>query len=98
MRRSRKPECSTLPSRQREEDAGPVFGRGAAPRQEPASTGGHLLGLVPGDRVVHGRWGEGRVLAVKGAGDRATATVRFAGVGDKTLMLSMAPLSKAEAD
>ena len=76
------------------DDASPIIGRGAA-KVEATSTGGHLLGLVAGDEVVHERWGLGRVLSVKGDGDRATAQVRFGGgVGDKTLMLSMAPLSR----
>jgi DNA helicase-2/ATP-dependent DNA helicase PcrA len=76
------------------DDSSPVIGRGA-PRVEATSTGGHLLGLVAGDEVIHERWGLGRVISVKGEGDRATAQVRFAGgVGDKTLMLSMAPLSR----
>jgi len=78
-----------------EDDEGQVFGRGTpAASQAPASSDAHLLGLVAGDTVVHERWGEGRVLSVKGEGDRATATVRFASVGSKTLMLSMAPLTK----
>ena len=47
-----------------------------------------------GDTVIHERWGAGRVNALSGDGDRRTARVRFAGVGDKTLMLSMAPLTK----
>ena len=46
--------------------------------------------------MIHERWGPGRVLSVKGEGDRSTATVRFGTVGDKTLMLSMAPLSRPE--
>jgi hypothetical protein len=76
------------------DDASPVIGRRAA-QPEATSTGGHLLGLVAGDEVVHERWGLGRVLSVTGAGDRATAQVRFGGgIGDKTLMLSMAPLSR----
>ena len=77
------------------DDSSPVIGRGA-PRQEPTSTGAHLLGLVAGDEVVHDRWGRGLILLVKGEGDRATATVRFGGGnGDKNLMLSMAPISRA---
>ena len=76
------------------DDSSPVIGRGA-PRQEPTTTGAHLLGLVAGDEVVHDRWGQGRILVVKGEGDRATATVRFSGgIGDKNLMLSMAPISR----
>ena len=47
-----------------------VGGRGFAesalrPRQATvASTGAEQLGLVPGDAVVHTRWGEGEVVAV----------------------------------
>ena len=77
-------------------DAGRTFGaRDRAIRDEPTSTGGHLLGLLPGDDVIHDRWGSGRILSVKGEGDRMTAVVRFSGVGDKTLMLSMAPLRRS---
>jgi DNA helicase II / ATP-dependent DNA helicase PcrA len=76
------------------DDATPVIGLGA-PRAPASSTGGHLLGLVAGDVVVHDRWGEGAVLSTSGEGDRATAVVRFGGgVGEKTLMLSMAPLRR----
>ena len=85
----------SLPSRSRsDDDGGRVFGAGTASRAEPASTGAHLLDLEIGDTVIHERWGAGRVNALSGAGDRRTAKVRFTSVGDKTLMLSMAPLSK----
>ncbi len=85
-----------LPKRHRDDDeGGTVFGGGRGARPEPpASTGAHLLGLEAGETVVHDRWGEGRILKVSGAGDRATAVVRFPGVGDKTLMLAMAPLKR----
>jgi len=76
------------------DDGGRVFGA-ARPLGPPTSSGAHLLELAAGDRVVHDRWGEGTVLSATGSGDRSTAVVRFAGVGDKTLMLSMAPLKKA---
>jgi hypothetical protein len=49
---------------------------------------------VAGDDVVHDRWGAGHVLSVAGDGDRMTAVVRFPGIGNKTLMLSMAPLRR----
>jgi len=75
-------------------DGGRVFGGGSAPREAPTSTGGHLLGLVAGDDVIHDRWGAGHVLSVAGDGDRMTAVVRFPGTGNKTLMLSMAPLRR----
>jgi DNA helicase-2/ATP-dependent DNA helicase PcrA len=50
--------------------------------------------VVPGDTVVHDRWGEGVVLAVSGLGGDTTATVAFEEVGEKRLMLSFAPLKK----
>ena len=79
-----------------DEEGGQVFGSGQQGRREaPTSSGAHLLGLSPGDLVLHERWGQGQVLSVAGEGDRTTATVRFPSVGDKTLMLSMAPLKKA---
>ena len=85
----------SLPQRSRsDDDGGRVFGSGAAKRAEPTTTGAHLLDLEVGDTVIHERWGAGRVNALSGAGDRRTAKVRFAGVGEKTLMLSMAPLTK----
>ena len=87
----------SLPARSRSDDeGGRVFGAGAGAggRAEPTSTGAHLLDLEVGDTVVHERWGAGRVNALSGAGDRRTAKVRFASVGEKTLMLSMAPLTK----
>jgi DNA helicase-2/ATP-dependent DNA helicase PcrA len=50
---------------------------------------------VAGDTVVHERWGEGKVLSVRGQGPKAQAAVRFASVGDKQLLLSAAPLRRA---
>jgi DNA helicase-2/ATP-dependent DNA helicase PcrA len=83
-----------------------VFGRGVAgPDGEydargrrsryPASTGAERLGLVAGDVVVHGKWGEGRVLEAKGTGEEAEAVVQFESVGRKQLLLRMAPLKRA---
>jgi DNA helicase II / ATP-dependent DNA helicase PcrA len=60
----------------------------------PASTGAEDLGLRVGDDVRHGTFGEGVVLEVSGAGDKAEALVRFPGVGEKRLLLSWAPLTK----
>jgi DNA helicase-2/ATP-dependent DNA helicase PcrA len=47
-----------------------------------------------GDDVVHGKWGEGVVLEVIGEGDKTEGIVRFAGVGEKRLLLAWAPLKK----
>ena len=59
------------------------------------TTGAEELGLRAGDDVVHGKWGEGVVLEIIGAGDKAEAVVRFPGVGEKRLLLAWAPLKKA---
>jgi DNA helicase-2/ATP-dependent DNA helicase PcrA len=82
-----------------------VFGRGRAGdgefdatgrrRRAPASSGAERLGLVAGDTVVHGQWGEGSVLETGGEGEDAEAVVHFATVGRKKLLLRMAPLKRA---
>jgi DNA helicase-2/ATP-dependent DNA helicase PcrA len=83
-----------------------VFGRGVAGgdsefdatgrrRRAPASSGAELLGLEPGDLVVHGQWGEGRVVETSGTGDDAEAVVIFTSVGRKKLLLRMAPVKRA---
>ncbi len=83
-----------------------VFGRGEAGgqgefdangrrRRAPASSGAEQLGLEPGDRVVHGKWGEGSVLEASGPGEDAEAVVQFGSVGRKKLLLRMAPLKRA---
>jgi DNA helicase-2/ATP-dependent DNA helicase PcrA len=59
------------------------------------TTGAEDLGIKAGDDVVHGKWGEGVVLEVMGAGDKAEAIVRFPSVGEKRLLLSWTPLKKA---
>lgn len=48
-----------------------------------------------GDDVVHTRWGEGVVLEIEGDDDEAVAVVRFPSVGEKRLLLSVAPIKKA---
>ena len=57
-------------------------------------TGAEALGLQTGETVVHAKWGEGIVLDLRGEGERAEATVRFPGVGDKHLLLHLAPLKR----
>jgi DNA helicase-2/ATP-dependent DNA helicase PcrA len=73
---------------------GDRYGSGVK-RPDPVSTGAEGLGLEPGDVVVHGRWGEGTVLATSGSGENAEATVQFAAVGRKQLLLRMAPVKRA---
>ena len=68
----------------RREDASPAGARGA-----------EGLGLRIGDDVIHEKFGEGVIIDMIGNGDKAEARVRFRdGVGEKTLLLSWAPLSR----
>ncbi|WP_262322087.1 UvrD-helicase domain-containing protein [Acidiferrimicrobium sp. IK] len=60
-----------------------------------AGTGADGLGLRTGETVVHAKWGEGVVTEVRGEGADAEATVRFPGLGEKRLLLSMAPIKRA---
>jgi DNA helicase-2/ATP-dependent DNA helicase PcrA len=72
------------------------FGLGGAHRMAPsAGTGADRLGLAPGDAVVHARWGEGRVVAVSGEGDKAEATIAFPRRGEKRFLLALTPLKRA---
>jgi DNA helicase-2/ATP-dependent DNA helicase PcrA len=65
-------------------------GRGATPTK---GSGAAALGLKTGDDVVHAKWGEGVVIGVDEG--RGEAVVRFPGMGDKHLDLSLAPLKRA---
>ncbi len=47
-----------------------------------------------GDDVLHPKFGEGRIMALSGEGERAEATVDFVDEGRKHLMLAYAPLVK----
>ena len=76
-----------------DESGGMIFGRGTGSRSAgSSSTGAHDLGLQAGDDVVHSAWGDGVVVSVSGAGDRAEAVVRFPKKGEKRLLLAWAPL------
>ena len=50
------------------------------------------LGLRIGQRVAHGKYGEGVIMQMEGGGDRAKVEVNFPGVGAKWLMLGYANL------
>ena len=60
----------------------------------PTPSGAEGIGLKLGDDVRHAKWGEGIIIDVEGAGDKAEATVRFGSVGEKRLLLAWAPLEK----
>jgi DNA helicase-2/ATP-dependent DNA helicase PcrA len=60
----------------------------------PTLSGADSIGLRVGDDVMHNTFGEGVIIDIKGSGDKAEATVRFPGAGEKVLLLSWAPLKK----
>lgn len=60
----------------------------------PTPSGADAIGLKVGDDVRHASFGEGVILDLVGEGDKTEARVNFAGVGEKTLLLSWAPLEK----
>lgn len=47
-----------------------------------------------GDKVEHGKWGQGVVVSVKGEGGDAEISVAFPNIGIKTLVAKYAPLKK----
>ena len=66
-----------------------------AARDAPAPTSGaEALGLRVGDDVHHATFGDGVIIDIEGAGDKAEATIRFVDVGEKRLLLSWSPLEK----
>jgi hypothetical protein len=75
--------------------AGPTRGTGAPP---PVTTGAEQLGLRPGDRVSHRKWGLGEVvkLGYMGKDRDPTAEIRFDTVGTKELLLPWTPLELVE--
>ncbi|MFQ5570356.1 MAG: ATP-dependent DNA helicase PcrA, partial [Rhodothermales bacterium] len=50
--------------------------------------------IVPGVRVEHPIFGEGKVIAMEGRGEQAKAVVFFKEVGQKKLMLKFAKLQR----
>lgn len=65
-------------------------GRSAA----ASTTGAEKMGLQVGDAVRHATFGEGVVIELRGEGEQAEARVRFAGRGEKKLLLAWSPLQK----
>ncbi|MGD1011671.1 MAG: UvrD-helicase domain-containing protein [Acidimicrobiales bacterium] len=58
------------------------------------TSGAELLGLKPGDAVVHARFGQGVVTEVSGEGEDARATIRFPDHGEKRFLLALSPLER----
>jgi DNA helicase-2/ATP-dependent DNA helicase PcrA len=56
--------------------------------------GAEHLGLKIGDDVRHEKFGDGVIVDIEGAGDKAEAVVRFPDAGEKRLLLAWAPLQR----
>jgi DNA helicase-2/ATP-dependent DNA helicase PcrA len=63
-------------------------------RNPTGARGAEQIGLRLGDDVRHEKFGEGVIVNLQGDGDKTEATVRFRDVGEKTLLLAWAPLTK----
>ncbi|MDO5692382.1 MAG: 3'-5' exonuclease [Pseudomonadota bacterium] len=68
------------------------FAAAPLPRRKAEQT----HGIAVGQQVFHNKFGEGKVLAVEGAGDDARAKVGFPRHGDKWLALAVAKLTVVE--
>jgi DNA helicase-2/ATP-dependent DNA helicase PcrA len=81
----------------RSASSGGIASRGLS-RPAPGKAGwkdAPAMKLEVGDRVTHDKYGLGRVVAVDGAGLRATATIDFGGSGTVRLMLiGSVPMTK----
>ncbi|MDO7908862.1 DNA helicase PcrA [Paenibacillus sp. JX-17] len=62
---------------------------------KPAAAGGSAF--AAGDKVQHGKWGTGTIVAVKGTGNDMELQIAFpAPVGVKRLLAGFAPITKVE--
>jgi DNA helicase-2/ATP-dependent DNA helicase PcrA len=79
----------------------PSFGSGRTLGGGPTRTlpvrgsGAEELGLVAGDRIVHSRWGEGRIVSISGEGEKQEAVIAFPRQGEKKFLLALTPLKRA---
>ncbi|RHW32082.1 DNA helicase PcrA [Lysinibacillus yapensis] len=58
------------------------------------STGGDQLEWKAGDKAIHGKWGTGTVVSVKGEGDGMELDIAFPNIGIKRLLAKFAPITK----
>ncbi|MGD9794582.1 MAG: DNA helicase PcrA [Acidimicrobiia bacterium] len=77
--------------RERVVSAAIAAGRAVTPQ---SGTGAESMGLRMGDDVRHAKFGDGVIIGIDGSGDKAEAVVRFAGIGEKRLLLAWSPLTK----
>ncbi|WP_248929496.1 DNA helicase PcrA [Paenibacillus hamazuiensis] len=72
-------------------------GAPAASRSVPPQPGTPVADYKVGDKVAHGKWGTGTVVALKGAGDDTELQIAFpAPTGVKRLLAKFAPITKVE--
>jgi len=74
-------------------EAAEASASGAVRNRSRVHQGKEIPQLKVGDTVRHTKFGEGRVLALEGTGDKTVAKVRFASE-EKRLLLRYAPLEK----
>lgn len=70
-----------------------VVTHSAEPTDASAALSKSILGLDPGRRVAHARFGEGKIISVEGNGDSAKVKVNFDQVGVKNLLVKFAKLT-----
>ena len=80
-------------NRERMVDQAIAAGQSPAPSAAPGA-GGPAGGFRIGEDVLHGKWGEGVVLDLRGSGDKTEITINFPTVGQKVLLMAWAPLKK----
>jgi len=61
----------------------------------PQRTGGEQMQWKVGDKAIHGKWGTGVVVSVKGEGDELELDIAFPDKGIKRLLAKFAPITKA---
>jgi len=54
------------------------------------------LQLSPGDRIRHDDYGEGRVTGITGEGSKRVAHAVFESVGERKLLVKLAPIEKID--
>ncbi|MFD0891566.1 hypothetical protein ACFQ08_44045, partial [Streptosporangium algeriense] len=66
----------------------------ARPAQPKKAGGRPVPNLAPGDRVTHDQFGLGTVVSVDGVAEKTKAKIDFGSGGEKTLLLTYAPIEK----
>ncbi|WP_068497090.1 DNA helicase PcrA [Paenibacillus kribbensis] len=69
----------------------------SSPKPSPGASAGGPAIFAAGDKVQHGKWGVGTIVAVKGTGNDMELQIAFpAPVGVKRLLAGFAPITKVE--